>query len=433
MDVASSIAGLVALTDLIFGKVFWYVKTVKNAEKEVRSFSTEIRTLSGILHSLHLVACQLEGEDFDRSIRIHHVYFCHQALDKIRNKLDNAFPASEKADIRKSIIRKLSWPFSVSETNDMISELQRHKSTFSLALSVDNLSALLKALSQQDAIQDSINDVKTMLQQRWDLETRIAMTRDRTEILRFFCRVDPQQNHDMSLNLRHPGTGIWLTESEEFRTWLEASTNSQLWLFGIPGAGKTVLASSVIEEALKKSDKDNAVAFFYCDYKNAASQDPTNILCSIASHLARQDEQCFEKLQQYYKVCNPDGNLPKLPDPMRLHDLILNMALHFNNVAIVVDGLDECGKQTVTVAELLVSLNSKGKNIKTLILSRDEQHIRDFLDSYTQISIAARSSDLKLYVASEIELRIRSKRLRIKSEQLKEEIMDRLVNGADGM
>jgi hypothetical protein len=55
-----------------------------------------------------------------------------------------------------------------------------------------------------------------------------------------------------------------LTESNEFKHWLN-TTNSRLWLYGIPGAGKLVLASSIIEETLKQGNKDCAVAFFYCD------------------------------------------------------------------------------------------------------------------------------------------------------------------------
>jgi Fungal N-terminal domain of STAND proteins/NACHT domain len=432
MDIASNIAGLIGLADLIFRKVFWYIKTVKNAEKEIQSFSNEINTLSGILHSLHLTARQLDGEDFDRSLRAHHIYFCQRTLESISAKLEKAFPLPEKAITVKSTFRKLSWPFSSNETKEFIAELQRHKSTFNLGLSVDNLSSLLKVLSQQDTIQDGIDDIKTQLRQRWDLETRISLTKQRAEVLRFFCPVDPQLNHDISLKLRHPGTGLWLTESEEFRTWLNTK-NSHLWLYGIPGAGKTVLASSVIEEAFKKSDKDNAVSFYYCDYKNEASQSPESILGGIASHIARQDEQCFEQLQRYHEELNPSGNLPKQIDPVQLLELILQMANHFENVAIIVDGLDECGKMTSAVAGFLVDLGARGKNIKTLILSRNEQHIRDFLDDYEQISIAARSGDLKLYVAAEVELRIRNKRMRIKSEELKEKIMTKLINGADGM
>ncbi len=92
MDVAASIAGLVALADLHYGKILGYVKAVKSAEKEVTSISTEIRDLSGILHSLHLVACQLENDGFDRTLRVHHGHYCYQTLDKIKGKLDKSFP-----------------------------------------------------------------------------------------------------------------------------------------------------------------------------------------------------------------------------------------------------------------------------------------------------------------------------------------------------
>jgi len=75
------------------------------------------------------------------------------------------------------------------------------------------------------------------------------------------------------------------------------------------------------------------------------------------------------------------------------------MTQNFGDVSILVDGLDECGKATVIVVKLLASLNQKTLNIRTLSLSRIEQHIKDVLTDYPKISIAARSSDLKLYVA----------------------------------
>jgi hypothetical protein len=65
MDVASSIAGLMALTDCFTAKIYGYARAVKGAEKEASAISSEVRDLSGILHSLHLVACQLEKDGFD--------------------------------------------------------------------------------------------------------------------------------------------------------------------------------------------------------------------------------------------------------------------------------------------------------------------------------------------------------------------------------
>ena len=51
---------------------------------------------------------------------------------------------------------------------------------------------------------------------------------------------DPSGHQNIAIKLRQPGTGVWFTEGLQFKNWLETS-NSKLWLYGIPGAGKTVL------------------------------------------------------------------------------------------------------------------------------------------------------------------------------------------------
>ncbi len=238
----------------------------------------------------------------------------------------------------------------------------------------------------------------------------------------------------MSLRLRHPGTGLWLIESDEFKSWLKFP-NAKLWCYGIPGAGKTVLASSIVQEAIGQNSTNMAVAFFYCDYKNTATQDPRNILGPLGCQLALQDEQRFEKLRTFHEKHNPLDR-PSIDFSLEdLRDLLVEMASSFNTALIIVDALDECGVQTKSVARLLSGLNDSGEagNIKTLFLSRNEQEIREALDGYNQLSIAARTSDLRLFVGAEIERRIRKKDLRIKDESLKQDIMERLVEGADGM
>ena len=73
------------------------------------------------------------------------------------------------------------------------------------------------------------------------------------------------------------------------------------------------------------------------------------------------------------------------------------------------------------------------RNIKSLFFSRDETDIRDYLQNFVMVSIAANSTDLKIFVEAEIELRIRNRDLRIKDHALKERIIKRLVGDADGM
>jgi hypothetical protein len=216
-----------------------------------------------------------------------------------------------------------------------------------------------------------------------------------------------------------------------------SNPSSKLWCYGIPGAGKTVLASSVIQEALRHSSPNIAVAFFYCDYKIAETQDPKSILGSIVKQLAVQDEQSFEKLQTFFESKNPK-DLPRVDFSLEeLRDLVVTMTSNFDDVMFIVDALDECGtaKQIRLVTRLLTSLNDgrDAGNSKTLFLSRDEPDIREILENYDHISIAASSSDLRLYVGAEIELRTRNRDLRIKDPNLKEQIMARLVEGADGM
>ncbi|KAF6235600.1 hypothetical protein HO173_006283 [Letharia columbiana] len=163
--------------------------------------------------------------------------------------------------------------------------------------------------------------------------------------------------------------------------------------------------------------------FFYYDYKTPTTQDLRNILGSLACQLAVQDDQSFGKLQAFYAKHNrPDR--PSVGFDLRvLHDLLVEMASSFDDAMVVVDALDECRTQTTCITSLLSGLNDSGEagNTKTLFLSRSEREICEVLENYDQVSVAA------------IECRTRNKELRIKDQSLKQNIMERLVEGADGI
>jgi len=62
---------------------------------------------------------------------------------------------------------------------------------------------------------------------------------------------------------------------------------ARLWLHGIPGSGKIVMAGAVIQAALAKLNSDSvAVAFFFCDYTKPSSQDTPSILGALVSQIA---------------------------------------------------------------------------------------------------------------------------------------------------
>ncbi|KAI4269414.1 MAG: hypothetical protein L6R38_007472 [Xanthoria sp. 2 TBL-2021] len=435
LSVASGIGGLVTLTDLVFCRIFKYVQAVKGASKEISALSSEVGALYGILSSLQLVCQQLDPKVFvATTLRTHHINSCTQTLEKMRMILDKDSTSSLQTQTIKSIKRKLRWPFSSSEVKTLLAECERHKAALGLALKADSMSGLVQLLSNQDDIRDTVNEINTNLKQRHEADTRIAINEIRQNILKSFGQTDPSKNQKMGLKLRQPGTGLWLIESQEYRLWAQTDS-SKLWLQGIPGAGKTVLAATVIEEILRESNSNHAVAFFYCDYKESATQKPYLILGSLVQQIAKQDEESFEKVKLFCDAHNPEYKYNVVYNPQELRDLICDLTINFNQATIVVDGLDECGVNAAEVTELLASLNQEDKetNIKTLFLSRNEVEIREYLENYAQIAIAARSSDLRLYVGAEVDARTRNHKLRIKDQSLKDYIMEKLVEGAEGM
>ncbi|KAK8243431.1 hypothetical protein HDK90DRAFT_409640 [Phyllosticta capitalensis] len=443
LSISASIAGLLSLADIVFSRVFRYAKAVQGSDSEIAQLAERTQSLSGVLHSLLLLAMELDTEGPAHEFRFRHLISCGNTLRKIKQKLESKTPTSSTHNPAASVKNKLLWPFSSSETKKLVAELSEHQTAISQATTADSLTQLLSALSIQNDIRDGVerlqdcfDDIKDGLERRWELETRISISEERQKVLDFFGNVDPSSNHNTSLQLRHPGTGQWLIDHELFRRW-QKTPASKLWLSGIPGAGKTVLASLIIEESLKGSSNREAVAYFYCDYKDRDRQNPVKILGSLAAQISKQDEsqESFKILEGFYAACHPPGRGSQFADAQMLVKSIQDMSVSFDEVSIIVDGLDECDDNQIEVVEVLCQLNAdEYSNIRTLFLSRDEQVLRIHLEgTYNHISIAAHNDDLRFYVEAEVELRVRKRRLRVKNPTLKQEIVERLVDGADGM
>lgn len=74
---------------------------------------------------------------------------------------------------------------------------------------------------------------------------------------------------------RLEGTGAWLTESEEYRQWHNGSEDGLLWIKGIPGSGKSVVAASLIENF---ATEGVPVLFFFFRQIIDANHRPVNLL-----------------------------------------------------------------------------------------------------------------------------------------------------------
>ncbi|KAL5339392.1 ankyrin repeat-containing domain protein [Aspergillus crustosus] len=172
---------------------------------------------------------------------------------------------------------------------------------------------------------------------------------------------------------------------------------------GIPGAGKTVLAGSIIESALAAAAQtpEMGACFFFCDYKDPKSQELVNIYSSFASQLARQDNEAYMILEQYNSDLHPAHGLPKPPALPRLREILCDMCRRFDRCLIIVDCLDECGVDS-PVRAALSEVGRVCSSASLALLSRDELHIREALELYEHVDIAAQSADVRRYLPTSL-------------------------------
>ncbi|KAI5461698.1 hypothetical protein BGZ63DRAFT_241162 [Mariannaea sp. PMI_226] len=429
LSISASIAGLVSLADVTFKYVYKYVTAAKNAKSDIQALAYEVNELSSILRVLRALASNLEIEGgFDPALRTHYLAHCNNTLDRITKRVKKAADSLTRSKL-EGISRQLKWPFSASETKDLLAELSRHKANIHVALAADSMRKLQLSLSRTSELEKEVTAIKHAVK-KIEINTLIAVDGQKKRVLDFFMEVSPQPSLETSIKLRHAMTGLWLTESQGFISWLE-TPGSKLWLTGIPGAGKTVLAGSVIQEALTRSYASSEISagFFFCDYKNPATWDMVKILGALASQLARQKDEAFEILLQYYNDLHPETGLPQTPDPEELRARIGEMCKLFNQTIIVVDGLDECGDNVDDVVDILVQMAEYSEGVSLALFSRDHLNIRIRLEEdYKVVEVAAHTEDIQLYVSAELEKRIQSRRLQLSDISMKDEIMETLVN-----
>jgi ankyrin repeat protein len=434
-EYASAIVGLVQVAETVVLQVYHYIKTVKNAGEEVRQLSTRLTELVGIVHGLKLAVQELDAQSTDHVLQFEHVAAFKMTITDLHLKLSGFRPCEQPGEPSAKTKKRWKWPFSKPEIEELNVKLEAHKTALSLSLAADSLCAILQLSKSQEIVRRDLSHI----QEKLEAQTRIALTRENESILQRLNPLTPLHHHKMNKRLRQAGTGEWFVQSSEFQTWL-ATQNAKLWVYGIPGAGKSILMAYVIGKILSLEETqttNSAVAYFYCDYKDGRTQTPQAVLGSLAQQIARQDKRSFEKLETFIKKNSADKQSATLSyDSEDLCHLIVDMATNFETVSLVVDGLDECEGLVREVTFHVAGLVKQSVQIKMILSSRDIVDIRERVDDYEHMSIAARNSDLVLYVAEEIGKRMEPKSLRplrIRDLALKVEIQDTLVTKAQGM
>lgn len=234
------------------------------------------------------------------------------------------------------------------------------------------------------------------------------------------------------LTRRQEGTGQWLLDSAEFHAWLEAEADKQiLFCPGIPGAGKTMLSSIVVDYLNTKFENDSSVgvAYLYCNYKRGHEQKFDDLLLNLLKQLAQRRRVIPSGLRALYDKYQGRSDRPSSDDVL---EALKSVISGFSKVFFIIDALDECQVkdecQTKFIAKLLDLQSNHGASI--FATSRFIPEITTAFRSVPSLEIRASPEDVRRYLDGHM---TRLPKCVAKSLELQEKIKSTIIKTVDGM
>lgn len=178
-----------------------------------------------------------------------------------------------------------AWHDFDSEFGYLDRGMKRHGKSFEKAAAAVHMNESRTARLEQKAASREIIEAKRsaeMLNRHRDVVKWLAPTNHEASYF-----VDDRRSAN---KLRHPGTCTWILDRPEFDAWMNSAPNDtvtrMLWLTGIPGAGKTVLSSFVINRCSEVSSEKPSPPILYFFSKNTDSD--KNSVLSVTRSLVFQ-------------------------------------------------------------------------------------------------------------------------------------------------
>ena len=279
----------------------------------------------------------------------------------------------------------------------------------------------------RDATQDISNNVKSL-----------GVDHKKEKIESWLGAPDPSIDLNKALQLCHKDSGRWLLDSLFFMNW-KTRRNSFLWLRGIPGCGKTILSSTIIQH-LQTAFPSQPVLYFFFTFTESCKQSLEIMIRSLISQLYCTQGVIHEQLDWLFSAC---ANGRQQPTMDSLWATLLQMIQQVGEVWIILDALDECRERDWERTEGMSSwmkdlLQLDKRNVHLLMTSRPEQHIESEImqwagsNDVVPIEGDGVAEDIRAYVHTRIRQDKHLKRWRSRPD-VQDEIEVRLMKEAAGM
>jgi ankyrin repeat domain-containing protein 50 len=348
-DFEASVAALLSLAITVVEISHRYFSNAKNATTTVKGYFREIEALRLLLYDFKT----LDYYSVSSATRIA-VEGCHSELERLRSRLQKR--TTENA--LSNAIHRLTWPFAEEETRRLIDVIHRYLDVFHAALSLNNVRLSTTTL-------EAVRNVESRL-----------VDDERQKILSWLSPVNPYTNHTSARDKHEATTGLWFLNSSDFHTW-EQGNHCSLLLTGIPGAGKTVLCSTIIDFLQKRRKVDEAVLVFYFDFSDDQKQSVNALLRSLLAQSCSLLDAVPSEIIHLFETSRRSSKRPTF-DRHTLSDLLKTVLTSFDSVTIILDALDE-SSEVSGVLGLLHDFSKEFDNVRWLVASRQQQEIEESL------------------------------------------------------
>ncbi|KAH6883761.1 hypothetical protein BKA70DRAFT_1167273, partial [Coprinopsis sp. MPI-PUGE-AT-0042] len=199
--------------------------------------------------------------------------------------------------------------------------------------------------------------------------------------------------HSDNLSKATLGTGIWFLKTDMFLIWLDPNGNLRiLWGTGIPGAGKTVLASIVIRELEARAAveaRQICVCYVYIRYSDSADLTVRSVLEILVKQTVERQPECVWLAERAYARHVREKTQPTEDELLQLlHQFTEAVAVTF----YLLDALDEAPDRIqIDLVQKLATLNAR-----LFITSRPLEAVQDQFPEAHCFPIVAQGGDLDL-------------------------------------
>ncbi|EWZ86326.1 hypothetical protein NW765_001371 [Fusarium oxysporum] len=379
------------------------------APRQFQEINEEIRNLSIVLGDVDVCISNEQLSDKDRQDLAQTARECRNILDDLADiaSRNQVLPNRSSADGAKRVWKRLKW-----NTDDVRDIRGRISSNI----------ALLNAFHHRIAR----NNTAKLLQHTKDEELQ--------KVLDWLCPADYGAQQSDLIARWQPNTGQWLLNSPEFQHWLD-TPSATLFCPGIPGAGKTIMTSVVVDHLLSRPEHVGAVgiAYIYFNFRRTEEQTFTHLIASLVKQLARQRPCAGEELKSMYTTYSRGNTRPPTGEIVKILHAIAALP-SFSRIFVVVDALDECQSSGNLGAKFLSELFrlQHKRRVNLFATSRFIPEIQNaFNDNGAiQVDIRASDNDIHTYIVSVLSMMPGCVR---RSSQLQSEIITTILGAVNGM